>query len=89
MHQATAQVFLRWLLVTMVHPNSKSVAKTTQAFLAENVPIFDAYTTSYEVYRDAPEVAGSVAGVATVAGRKASRDYLVLLHELKTWLNGN
>ena len=77
------------VLVTMVHPNSKNVAKTTQEFLAENVPVFDAFTTSYEVYRDAPEIAGSVAGVTTVSGRRAARDYVVLLHELKTWLNGN
>lgn len=75
------------VLITMVHPNSKSVAGATRTFLAEHVPVFENFTTSYEVYRDAPEEGGSVAGLRTVAGRKASRDYVVLLHELRTWLN--
>ncbi|CAN5787921.1 ParA family protein [soil metagenome] len=74
------------VLITMVHPNSKSVAAATRSFLSEHAPVFESFITSYEVYRDAAE-GGSVAGLRTVAGRKATRDYVVLLHELRTWLN--
>ena len=56
------------VLITMVHPNSKSVAAATRSFLSEHVPIFESFTTSYEVYRDAPEEGGSVAGSANRGG---------------------
>lgn len=76
------------VLITMVHPNSKSVAASTREFLSEHVPVFENFITNYSVYRDAPDEAGSVAGLDTVPGRRAARDYVVLLHEVRTWLNG-
>ncbi len=70
------------ILFTRVNPLSEQALRETQAFLeARGFGVFRHYVKHYSVYLDAPRF-GSVAGLATREGRRATRDYERVLQEI-------
>ena len=70
------------LLFTRVNPLSARAVKVTQRALAvQGYKVLQNYIKQYAVYLDAA-LAGSVAGIPTREGRRATRDYQKVLEEL-------
>ena len=70
------------LLFTRVHPNA-STAATAKALQERGYKVLDNSVTLYSVYGDAPAYGGTVSAMNTVASRRATKDYLAVLHEVK------
>lgn len=70
------------LLFTRIHPNA-STASTSEALRARGYKVLDNAVTLYSVYGDAPAYGGTVSAMNTVASRRATKDYLAVLHEVK------
>lgn len=71
------------LLLTRVY-HSGSEAATTRRWLRDGgYKVMDAEVTDYRAYKDAALRDTTVAGLETYAARRARRDYLDALHELR------
>lgn len=71
------------LLLTRVY-HSGSEAATTRKWLRDGgFRVMDAEITDYRAYKDAALRDTTVAGLETYAARRARRDYLDVLHELR------
>lgn len=69
------------LLLTRIHPRSNS-ARYVEDLSEAGYQTLRSVIRSYGVYTSALTAGGTVAGIDTVAGRKATRDYEALLEEL-------
>lgn len=70
------------ILLTRVNPQSGRAARDTQRFLREQGHrVLAAWVRHYSVYNDAANF-GSVAGIRTWEGRRATRDYRKVLEEI-------
>lgn len=69
------------LLLTRIHPQSK-VASYLADLREAGYAVMESVIRSYGIYKTALTAGGTVAGIDTVAGRKAARDYQALLAEL-------
>ncbi len=77
------------LLLTRVY-HSGSEAATTRKWLREQgFAVMDAEVTDYRAYKDAALRDTTVAGLETYAARRARRDYLDALHEIRRTLRGS
>lgn len=70
------------LLFTRIHPNANTAA-TSEALRGQGYKVLDNAVTLYSVYGDAPAYGGTVSAMNTVASRRATKDYLAVLHEVK------
>ena len=71
----------KMLLLTRIHPRSHT-ASLVEDLNESGYPTFATVIRSYSIYKTALTSGGTVAGVNTVAGRKAAGDYQALLAEI-------
>ena len=76
------------LLLTRVHPSATANAAELAAGLREDgYSVLKPFVRSLEVFTVAPSLGTTVAGVNTVAGRRAARDYMAVLEAVRGWVS--
>lgn len=77
------------LLLTRVYHSGSEAATTRKWLRDQGFGVMDAEVTDYRAYKDAALRDTTVAGLETYAARRARRDYLDALHEIRRTQRGS